>query len=149
MPPTIEWGPLDGEEEELQTTEELTLQQAMSDTTEDSKELECSGRSPTPQTHASTDSVIADLTIAAESIRIHEPMATFTIQAAQETITLPPINLTTGHCFTDDEAAIHQAIAPDIRDVTSGDVCPDLGRVPVDTTSDDVHQGANPKEDCD
>ena len=33
--------------------------------------------------------------------------------------------------------------------VTSGDVCPDLGWVPVDTSSDDVHSGANPKENCD
>ena len=34
-------------------------------------------------------------------------------------------------------------------DVTSGDVCPDLGRVPVDTSSDDVHKGADPKEEHD
>ena len=57
--------------------------------------------------HASTDPVIVDLTLTAESIRIHDPMATFTIQAAQETATLLPINPATGHRFTDDEAAIH------------------------------------------
>ena len=35
------------------------------------------------------------------------------------------------------------------QDVTSGDVCPDLGRVPVDTSADDVHNGADPKEERD
>ena len=33
--------------------------------------------------------------------------------------------------------------------VTSGDVCPDLGRVPVDTSLHEVHQGVNPKENRD
>ena len=33
--------------------------------------------------------------------------------------------------------------------VTSGDVCPDLGRIPVDTSADDVHNGADPKEERD
>ena len=62
------------------------------------------------------DPLITDLTIAAESIHIHDPMAMFTIQMAQETVTLPPINPATGHRFTDNEAAIHRAIAPDIGD---------------------------------
>ena len=35
------------------------------------------------------------------------------------------------------------------RHVTSGDVCPDLGRVPVDTSADDVHKGADPEEERD
>ena len=122
VPPTIEWGSLDGEEDtELQEPEELAPQQAPSDTTKDSEESECSGRSPTLQMHASTDLIITDLTIAAESIHIHEPMATFTIQKAQETITLPPINPATGHHFTDDKVAIHRAIAPDIRDPPSAE----------------------------
>ena len=107
VPPVNKWGPLDGAENtEPQTVEEV-LQQAESDTTKDSEESERSEHSPTPQTHASTDPIIADLTIAAESIRIHDPMATFTIQMAQEAVTLPPINPATGHHFTDDEAAIH------------------------------------------
>ena len=144
VPPVIEWGPLDGEEEEPQTTEELTMQQAMSDTTKDSEESEHSGHSPMPQTHASTDPIITDLTIAAESIHIHEPMATFTVQMAQETITLPPINLATRHCFTDDEAAIHQAIAPDIGDPPSAErpmrnLC--RGDTPDDNDDDDNFGG--------
>ena len=98
VPPVVEWGPLDGEEDtEQQELAEPTPQQAASDTTEDSEELEHSGHSLTPRTHASTDPVIVDLTIAAKSIHIHEPMATFTIQTAQETVTLPPINPVTGH----------------------------------------------------
>ena len=93
VPPTIEWGPLDGEEDkELQNVGETAIQQATSDTTEDSEELEHSGRSPTPQTQTSTDLVIANLIITAESIHIHKPMATFTVQMIQETVTLPPIN---------------------------------------------------------
>ena len=48
-------------------------------------------------------------------------MAMFTIQATQETITLPLINPATGHRFTDDKAAIHQAIAPDIGDPPSAE----------------------------
>ena len=123
VPPIIEWGPPDGEADtEPQEPEESAQQQAVSDTTEDSEELECSGHSPTPQTHASMDPVITDLAIAAESIHIHEPMAMFTIQMVQETITLPPINPATGHRFTDDEAAIHQAIAPDIGDPPSAEI---------------------------
>ena len=89
--------------------------------TEDSEESERLERSPTPQTHASTDPIIADLTIAAESIHIHDPMATFTIQVEPATATLLPINPATGHCFTDDEAAIHRAIAPDIGDLPSAE----------------------------
>ena len=67
------------------------------------------------------DPIIADLTITAESIHIHDSMATFTIQAAPETTTLLPINPATGHHFTDDEAAIHRAIAPDIGDPPSAE----------------------------
>ena len=62
-----------------------------------------------------------DLTITAESIRIHNPMATFTIQTVQETVTLPPINPAIRHRFTDDEVAIHQAITPDIGDPPSAE----------------------------
>ena len=83
--------------------EELTPQEATSDTTEDSEELERSNCSTTPQTHASIDPIIADLTIAAESNHIHEPMVTFTIQMVQETVTLPPINPATVHRFTDND----------------------------------------------
>ena len=36
-----------------------------------------------------------------------------------------------------------------MKGVTSGDICPDLGRVPVDTSSNDVHRRANPKENRD
>ena len=45
----------------------------------------------------------------------------FTIQMAQETIMLPPINPATGHRFTDDEVAIHRAITPNIRDPPLGE----------------------------
>ena len=80
VPPVSEWGPLNGEEDAApQEPEEVAPLEVESDTTEDSEESERSGCSPTPQTHASTDPIIADLTIAAESIHIHEPMATFTI----------------------------------------------------------------------
>ena len=121
VPPVAEWGPLDGAEDtEPQETEEAPPQ-AESDTTEDSEESERSERSPTPQMHASTDPAVADLTVAAELIHIHDPMATFTIQTAQEVITLPPINPATGHRFMDDEAAIHRAIAPDIGDPPSAE----------------------------
>ena len=120
VPPVIEWGPLDGAEEmEPQEPAEVAPQQVESDTTKDSEGSEHSGRSLTPQTHTSTDPIITDLTIAAESIHIHEPMATFTIQTVQETVMLPPINPATGHRFTDNEAAIHRAIAPDIGDPPS------------------------------
>ena len=108
VPPVIEWGPLDGDEDTApQEAAEEVPPPAESDTTEDSEESERSECSPTPQTHTSTDPAIADLTLAAESIRIHDPMATFTIQAAPETATLLLINPATGHRFTDDEAAIH------------------------------------------
>ena len=121
-PPVAEWGPLNGEEDtEPPAAAEGAPPQVESDTTEDSEESEHLEHLPTPQTHASTDPIIVDLTIAAESIRIHDPMATFTIQTAQETATLLPINLATGHRFTDDEAAIHCAIAPNIGDPPSAE----------------------------
>ena len=60
-------------------------------------------------THASTDPVVTDLALAAESIHIYEPMATFTMQAAaqEEHINLPPIHPQTGHQLTEDDVAIH------------------------------------------
>ena len=120
VPPVIEWGPLDKEEDtKPQASVEEAPPLAESDTTEDSKESECSECSPTPQTHTPTDPIIVDLTIAAELIHIHKPMATFTIQTAQDTVTLPLINPATGHRFTDDKAAIHQAITPNIGDPPS------------------------------
>ena len=65
---------------------------------------------------------------------------------AQEAVTLPPINPATGHRFTDDEAAIHQAIALDIGDPPSAErpMC-NLHRGGDDNDNDDYgRRGGGP-----
>ena len=91
IPHVSDWGPLDGQEAPNKPSDDSHS------TSEHTSQGEVSQGPNT--THASTDPVVTDLALAAESIHIYEPMATFTMQAAvqEEHANLPPIHPQTGH----------------------------------------------------
>ena len=95
IPHVSDWGPLDGQE--VHNEPPSNDSHSDSDASEHTSQGEVSQGPNT--THASTDSVVTDLALAAESIHIYEPMATFTMQAAvqEEHANLPPIHPQTGH----------------------------------------------------
>ncbi|KAH8989498.1 hypothetical protein EDB92DRAFT_1947464 [Lactarius akahatsu] len=125
-----EWGRIDGQPEEEPSTSKPRTP-APSETSQDDEE-----------TDNDNESEVGDIIQTAESLRINEPenievhppaeMATTTI--TQEDIAieearrvtkeakayLRPINPTTGHCMTADDAAIFRAVGPDIPDPPPG-----------------------------
>ena len=95
IPHVSDWGPLDGQEVQNEPQSD--------DSHTDSGDLKHTSQGEVSQgpntTHASTDPVVTDLALAAESIHLYELMATFTMQTAaqEEHINLPPIHPQTGH----------------------------------------------------
>ena len=113
IPHVSDWGPLDGQEVHNEPSDDSHSESDISEHT--SQGVVSQG----PNTmHTSTDPVVTDLALAAESIHIYKPMATFTMQTAaqEEHVNLPPIRPQIGHRLTEDDVAIHQAAGPDIGD---------------------------------
>ena len=114
IPHVSDWGPLDGQETHNKPQSDDSNTE--SDASEHTSQGEISQGPNT--THTSTDPIVTDLALAAESIHIYEPMATFTMQATvqEEHVNLPPIHPQMGHRLTEDDVTIHQAAGPDIGD---------------------------------
>ncbi|KAH8978762.1 hypothetical protein EDB92DRAFT_2119081 [Lactarius akahatsu] len=140
LPTREEWGRIDGQPEEEPSTSEPRTP-APSETSEDNEE-----------TDNDEESEVGEIIQTAESLRINEPenievhppadMATATI--TQEDLTLEearriteeaesylrPINPTTGHRMTADDAAIFRAVGPDVPDPPPGAGGPPAPRRP-------------------